>query len=137
MILRLLQILFFLIVGSSFNFQQSGSVEHHAEVVGSIESAEEEQNQPSDLGSFTAAESQSGIINNQRNNVRTITTRTFRTTSSNGTAKWRSGGGSFISTYNNLLSSKRWKEALRIESAPFRFSSPCDYYVIALRRIIR
>ena len=135
--LRLLQIFLLLIVGNVLNSPQAVIVEHHAATVGHIKPAEKNHNQPSDLGCFKAAGLEPAIVNNQRNNVRTITTRTFRTTSSNGTAKWRSGGGSFISTYNNLLSSKRWKEALRIESAPFRFSSPCDYYVIALRRIIR
>ena len=134
--LRLIQIFLLLIVGNLLlNSPQSVIVEQHVESFGSIVPAEKKQNQPSDLGCFKAAESPFGIINNQRN-VRTITTRTFRTTNSNGTTKWRYCGGSIINT-NNLLTSKRWKDALRIESAPFRFSCPCDYYVIALRRIIR
>lgn len=137
MLLRLLQIYLLLIVGYLFYPQQPVIVEHHVESVGDITPTDKKQNQPSDFGYLKAAETQSGIINNQRNNVRGITTRTFRTTSSNGTTKWRCGGESFINAYNNLLTSKRWKEALRIESAPFRFSCPCEYYVIALRRIIR
>lgn len=135
--LRLLQIFLLLIVGNLLNSPQSVIAEQHIESVGNIVPAEKKQNQPSDLGCFKTAESPSGIINNQRNNVRTITTRTFRTTSSNGTTKWRYCGGSFINTYINLLTSKRWKDALRMESAPFRFSCACDYYVIALRHIIR
>lgn len=135
--LRLFQIFLLLIVGNFLSSLQAVVLEQQTESVGKIVSAEKKQNQPSDLGSFKTAESPFGITNNQRNNVRTITTRTFRTTSSNGTTKWRYGGGSFINTYNNLLTSKRWKDALRIGSAPFRFSCPCDYYVIALRRIIR
>lgn len=135
MILRLLQIFLLLIVGNLSNSQQSVIVEHHVESVVDIKPTEKKHNQPSNLDYLTATESQPSI-NNQRNNVRTITTRTFRTTNSNGTTKWRYCGGSIINT-NNLLTSKRWKDALRIESAPFRFSCPCDYYVIALRRIIR
>lgn len=135
--LRLLQIVTLLIVGFLFNSQQSAIVEHHAEAVGNIEPTEKKHNQPSDFGCFKVAVPQSGIINNHRSNVRTISTRAFRTSSSNGTAKWRCCSGSFFKTYNNLLTSKRWKDALRIESAPFHFSCPCDYYVIALRHIIR
>lgn len=135
--LKLLQIVLLLIIGNLLNSTQSVIVEHHAESVGSIVSAEQKQNQPGDLGCFKSAEPQSAIVNNQRNNVRTFTTRSFRTTSSNGTTKGRFSGGAFINTYNNLLTSKRWKETLRIESAPFHFSCPCDYYVIALRHIIR
>lgn len=137
MLMRLLQIFLLLIAGNLFNSLQAVIVEHHVESLDEIRLTEKKHNQPSDLGYFKEAESQSGIISNQRNNVRTITTRTVRTTSSNGATKWRSGGGSFINTYNNLLTSKRWKDALRIESAPFCFSCPCDYYVIALRHIIR
>lgn len=136
MILRLLQIFLLLIVGNLSNSQQSVIVEHHVESVVDIKPTEKKHNQPSNLDYLTATESQPSI-NNQRNNVRTITTRTFRTTSSNGATKWRCGGGSYINPYNNLLTSKRWKDALRIETAPFRFSHPCDYYVIALRHIIR
>ena len=135
--LRLLQIFLLLIVGNLINSPQSVILAHHAETVSSIKPAEKKHNQPSDLGCFKAAQQESAITNNQRNNVRTSTTRTFRTTSSNGTAKWRCSGGAFIKTYNNLLTSKRWRGALRIESAPFCFSCPCDYYVIALRHIIR
>lgn len=135
--LRLLQIVTLLIVGFLFNSQQSAIVELHAEAVGNIEPTEKKHNQPSDFACFKVALPQSGIINNNRSNVRTISTRTFRTSSSNGTAKWRCCSGSFFKTYNNLLTSKRWKDALRIESAPFHFSCPCDYYVIALRHIIR
>ena len=134
---RLLQILTLLIVGFLFNFQQPVIVEHHAETVGNIESTEKKHNQPSDLGCFKVAVPQSSITNSHRNNVRTISTRTFRTTSSNATSKWRCCCGSIFKAYNNLLTSKRWKDALRLESAPFHFSCPCDYYVIALRRIIR
>lgn len=135
--LKLLQIFLLLILGNLLNSQQSVIMEHHVEVVGSIESAGEKQNQPSDLGCFKAVDPQPIIVNNKRNNVRTITIRSFRTTSSNGTTKWRYSGGSLIKTYNNLLTSKRWRDALRIESAPFPFFCPCDYYVIALRHIIR
>lgn len=135
--LRLLQIVTLLIVGFLFSSQPSTVVEHHAEAVGNIEPTERNHHQPSDLGSFNVALPQSGIINNHRSNVRTISTRTFRTPSSNGTAKWRCCSGSFFKTYNNLLTFKRWKDALRIGAAPFHFSCPCDYYVIALRRIIR
>lgn len=135
--LRLLQIFLILVVGNLFNSHQSVIVENHVASIANIEPTEKKHNQPKDLGSFKAAESQPGIINNQRNNVRPNTSRSFRTSSSNGTTKWRYGGESFIDTYNSLLTSKRWKESLRIESAPFRFSCPCDYYIIALRRIIR
>ena len=135
--LRLLQICLLLIVGNLLDSPQSVIAEQHFESVGNILPAEKKQNQPSDLGCFKTAESPFGIINSQKNNVRTITTRILRTTSSNGTTKWRYCGGSFINTYNNLFTSKRWKDALRMESAPFRFSCPCDYYVIALRHIIR
>lgn len=135
--LRLLQIVTLLIVGFIFNTQQSVIVEHHAEAVGNIEPIEKNHHQPSDFGCFKVALPQSGIINNHRSNVRTISTRTFRTSSSNGTAKWRCCGGSFFKTYNNHLTFKMWKDALRIGAAPFYFSCPCDYYVIALRRIIR
>jgi len=135
--LRLLQIFTLLIVGFLFNSQQSAIVEHHVETVGHIEPAEKKHHQPSDLGCFKVALPQSGTINNHRSNVRTISTRTLRTSSTNGTAKWRCCNGSFFKTYNNLLTSKRWKDALRIESAPFHFTCPCDYYVITLRRIIR
>ena len=135
--LRLLQIFLLLIVGNVLNSPQAVIVEHHAATVGHIKPAEKNHNQPSDLGCFKAAGLESAIVNNQRNNVRTLTTRTFRTTSSNGTTKWRSNSGAFIKSHNNLLTSKRWRGALRIESAPFCFSCPCDYYVIALRHIIR
>ena len=135
--LRLLQILTLLIVGFLFNTQQPVIVEHHAETVGNIESTEKKHNQPSDLGCFNVAVPQSNVANNNRSNVRTTSTRTFRTTSSNATSKWRCCSGSIFKAYNNLLTSKRWKDALRLESAPFHFSCPCDYYVIALRRIIR
>lgn len=135
--LRLLQILTLLIVGFLFSSQQSTVVEHHAETVGNIEPIENNHHQSSDFGSFNVALPQSGIINNHRSNVRTISTRTFRTPSSNGTAKWRCCSGSFFKTYSNLLTFKRWKDALRIGSAPLHFSCPCDNYVIALRRIIR
>lgn len=135
--LRLLQIFTLLIVGFLFNSQQSAIVEHHVETVGNIEPAEKKHHQPSDLGCFKVALPQSGTINNHRSNVRTISSRTLRTSSYNGTAKWRCCNGSFFKTYNNLLTSKRWKDALRTESAPFHFTCPCDYYVIALRRIIR
>ena len=135
--LRLLQIFTLLIVGFLSNSQQSVIVEHHAETVGNIDPTGKKHNQAGDFGCFKVALPQSGIINNHRSNCRTISTRAFRTSSSNGTAKWRYCSGSFFKTYNNLLTSKRWKDALRIESAPFHFSCPCDYYVIALRRIIR
>ena len=135
--LRLLQIVTVLIVGLLFNSQQSAIVEHHAEAIGKVEPTENNHHQPSDFGCFKVALPQSGIINNHRSNVRTISTRTIRTSSSNGTAKWRCCSGSLFKTYNNFLTSKKWKDALRIESAPFHFSCPCDYYVIALRRIIR
>lgn len=135
--LRLLQIFTLLFVGFLFSSQQSVIVGHQTETVGNIEPAGNGHNQPSDFGCFKVAIPQSGLTNNPRNNVRTISTRTFRTSSSNGTPKWRCCSGSFLKTHNNLLTSKRWIDALRIESAPFRFSSPCDYYVIALRRIIR
>ena len=135
--LRLLQIVTLLIVGFIFNTQQSVIVEHHAEAVGNIEPIQKNHHQPSDFGCFKVALPQSGIINNHRSNVRTISTRTFRTSSSNGMAKWRCCGGSYFKTYNNLLTSKRWKDALRLGAAPFHFSCPCDYYVIALRHIIR
>lgn len=135
--LRMLQIFLLLVVGFLFDSQQSVIVEHHVESVGNIVPTEKKQDHPSDSGYFANAESRSGTVNDQRNNFRTITARTFRTTSSNGGAKWRCGVWAIISTYNNLLTSKRWKDALRIESAPFRFTSACDYYVIALRHIIR
>lgn len=135
--LRLLQIFALLIVEFLFNSQQSVIVEHHAATVGNIEPTEKKHNQPDDFGCLKQAIPQSGIINNYRGNVRTVSTRTFRTTSSNGAVKWRCCSSSYFNTYNNLLTSKRWKDALRVESAPFHFSCPCDYYVIALRHIIR
>ena len=135
--LRMLQIFFLLVVGFLFDSQQPVIVEHHVESDGNIVPTEKPQDRPSDSGYFANAESRSGAVNDQRNNFRTITARAFRTTGSNGAAKWRCGVGSIASTYNNLLTSKRWKEALRIESAPFRFTNACDYYIIALRRIIR
>lgn len=135
--LRLTQIFIFLIVGILFHSLQSVIAESHPETVVNTGPTGKNYKQPSDFGYFKDAESQLGIINNQRNGFRTISTRTFRTASSNGAAKWRCCGSFFLKTYNNLLSSKRWKDALRVESAPFHFSCPCDYYVIALRRIIR
>ena len=135
--LRYLQVFLLMIVGSLLCSQQTEAVEYRSSVTGSIESAEESQKWPNDFACFKVAESPSVFAVNQRNNVRTITTRTFRTTGPNGTAKWRCCGGSFVNNYNNLLTSKRWKDALRVESAPFCFSCPCDYYVIALRHIIR
>lgn len=135
--LRLLQIFALLIVGFLFNSQQSVIVELHAATVGNIGPTGKNYKQPSDFGYFKDAESQLGIINNQRNGFRTVSTRTFRTTSSNGAVKWRCSSSSFFNTYKNFLTSKRWKDALRVESAPFHFSCPCDYYVIALRHIIR
>ena len=134
--LRLLQIFALLIVGFLFNSQQSVIVELHAATVGNIEPTGKKHNQPDDFGCLKQAIPQSGIIN-YRGNVRTVSTRTFRTTSSNGAVKWRCSSSSFFNTYKNFLTSKRWKEAFRLESAPFHFSCPCDYYVIALRRIIR
>lgn len=135
--LRLIQILIFLIVGFLFNSLQSVIAETHSETVVSIGPTWENHRQPSDFGCFKDTGSQLCIIHNQRNSFRTITTRTFRTASSSGTAKWRYCSGSFFKIYKNLLASKRWKDALRVESAPFHFSCPSDYYVIALRRIIR
>lgn len=135
--LRLTQIFIFLIVGILFNSQQSVIAESHPETVVNIGPTGKNYKQPSDFGYLKDAESQLGIINNQLNGFRTVSTRTFRTTSSNGAAKWRCSSSSFFNTYKNFLTSKRWKDALRVESAPFHFSCPCDYYVIALRRIIR
>lgn len=133
--LRLLQIFLLLIAGNVFTSPQSAIVECQA--THSIEPSGKEHNHPSDIGSITAAGQQSAIVNTQRNNVRTLTSRTQRTTSSHGTSKWRGGWGYCLNTYNHNLTYQWWKAALAVVSAPFRCACPCDYYVIALRHIIR
>ena len=134
--LRLLQIIVLIIVGNVINSRQAVAVEQQVVAAASIESTHTRDEAPHDMGSFMAVEPQPATLGGERNNVRTITARSFRTTSSNGANSWRCSGGSACNTYNNLLTSKRRTDALRIESAPFPFSCPCDYYVFALRRII-
>lgn len=132
--LSVLHIFLLLVVGNLFCPPQAAIVERVADVAGHIKAVGQQHALPSDAGYLNAALPQCAIAGNQRNNVRTSTSRSLRSRSLN--TSWRGGWGP-VNHFDNLLNSNQWTIARRLGDAPFPFRCPCDYYVIALRHIIR